>query len=232
MMSFNSHTFSVISGDIVKSSSIPLQELSNLHSTTFQISAEIANIISQPYTLGFSLYKGDSFQALIHKPEISPLIALVFRTLLRNAFLPLRIDARIAIGIGQVDVIPKTADQLGYGSAYTRAGRLLQSMKSKNELLMSSDNKKLDEQINAYLSLINDLMSKWTSGQVKVISNAFYYMNSDNLNKVIANERKVAESTISIHLKKASYHSIINSMNVISALIKEQCSLTKHSNNS
>lgn len=224
-MTSDNHIFAVISGDVVKSSAIPIQELVKLRSVTFQISADIAKIIDKPYSLGFSLYKGDSFQALIYQPETSPLIALVFRTLLRNAFLPFKLDARIAIGIGQVESIPQNADQLGYGPAYTSAGRLLQSMKSRIELLVSSDNQKLDEQINGYLSLINNLARQWSTGQIKAISTAFNYLNTDNLIQRIAKERKVAESTTSIHLKKASYLPIRNAMEIVSTLIKEEWSL-------
>jgi len=224
-MTSDKHIFSVISGDVVKSSAIPVQELSKLQSVTYQISDKIGDIFNHPYTLGFSLYKGDSFQALIYKPEMSPLIALVFRTLLRNEFLPFKLDARIAIGIGQVELIPRTADQLGYGPAYTRAGRLLGSMRSKIELSVSSDNQKLDEQINGYLSLINELTKHWPSGQIKAISTAFHYLHTDNLIQSIAKERKVAESTTSIHLKKASYLPIRNAMEIVSTLIKEEWSL-------
>jgi hypothetical protein len=228
-MTSDKHIFSVISGDVVKSSAIPVQELSKLRSVTFQISSEIADIFDRPYTLGFSLYKGDSFQALIDRPEISPSIALVFRTLLRNAFLPFKLDARIAIGIGQVESIPQNADQLGYGPAYTRAGRLLENQKSKTDLLISSDNPKLDERINGYLVLVNERVKHWTPGQIKTISTAFHHLNTDKLIRRIAKERKVAESTISIHLKKASYLPILNAMEIISKIIQEEWSLKNSS---
>ncbi|MFA5403828.1 MAG: hypothetical protein WC358_02725, partial [Ignavibacteria bacterium] len=125
----------VITGDIIKSGNIDVEQRGSLLTELKKIGKEIPKQLNEKFS--FEIIRGDSFQTLITKPHLALKIAVLMRAglrsktikkeKLRNAW-----DARIAIGIGTADFIRKNINESD-GVAFRYSGHLLESMKKTDE---------------------------------------------------------------------------------------------------
>lgn len=97
--------YSVITGDIVKSSKLSLDKHKLLIKVMRSCSKEIYKVFPGVLKYEPELFRGDSWQALIQKPELALSVALFYRAYLKAKMQLDSIDARMAISIGTVDFI-------------------------------------------------------------------------------------------------------------------------------
>jgi hypothetical protein len=96
--------YAVLTGDLIGSSRFRIQQreevLSNLKDSFQEISLDI---IASP----FVVFRGDSFQGVLARPEEALKATLIIRASLLSRFKEkrTRLDARIAIGIGTIDYL-------------------------------------------------------------------------------------------------------------------------------
>lgn len=157
--------YAVLTGDIIHSTKLPAEYRSILNK---KIEKELAKY-AKHFKLKSEFYRGDSFQCLVFNPKDSLRLALLIKTFIRQLDLPIRADARIAIGIGSID---HQEDSLAnsHGEAFALSGRALDSLKTSKQTLTISaaDPHALELQIESLL--LDTIMLKNTAFQSTVIN--------------------------------------------------------------
>ncbi len=114
----------------------------------------------------YQIYRGDSFQGWISSPQQALYASLHIKAALKVKD---TLDVRIAIGIGDINLIDKNI-ALSTGSALTRSGELLDSLKEKSQNLMVNSSKSLDLYMNTALKMALLSLDHWTANGAAVIN--------------------------------------------------------------
>ncbi|PQJ32972.1 hypothetical protein BST92_14045 [Nonlabens arenilitoris] len=114
----------------------------------------------------YQIYRGDSFQGWIHTPGQA-----LYASLHIKAALKVRdtLDVRVAIGLGDINLIDQNI-ALSTGTALTRSGELLDSLKDKDQNLMVSSGNPLDRYMNTALKMALLSLDHWTANGAAVIN--------------------------------------------------------------
>ncbi len=129
---------SVITGDIVQSSLLNQEERKMV---LFELK-ELFKSWNKLFPIEFTIYRGDSFQAVLKNPAKSLLVSLLIRAKLRSLSTQNSLakiwDARISIGIGEIDFEAEKIIESD-GEAFQLSGRNLDEMKRKDERIRLKD---------------------------------------------------------------------------------------------
>lgn len=142
----------VLTGDLVQSRSV---------SKTADWMNDLKKVLS---TYGASpkawqIYRGDSFQLELRKPEESLLAALRIKATMRRIK---GLDIRIAIGIGTKDYASNAVTESN-GEAFVHSGSGFEALrKLKRRLLVSSPWTDFDREINLMILLASIVMDRWS----------------------------------------------------------------------
>ena len=147
------------------------------------------------------IFRGDSFQCLLQKPEMALRSAVFIRGGLRTLqFYPsVKYDSRISIGIGTIDHTEKDEIDIKDGQAYRLSGHLLDSMKGRERLLFATPWPQIDRELNAAAGLIDVLIEQWTPDRADAVLKS---LNGKN-QKEIANMHKISQPAVSKRLSGA-----------------------------
>jgi hypothetical protein len=189
--------YSVITGDIVKSSKLPLDKHKLLVKVMRNCSKEISNIFPDSLKYKPELFRGDSWQVLIKKPELALSIALFYRAYLRAKMQLSSIDARMAISIGTVDFIESS---FGVGDAYKISGKALDK-KGKRKIKFVSDILSNSDVIDLLIYNTDFISTRWTSKQCKIVLLAL--QNRDQ--KAIASKLRISQQAVSKQIDAAGW---------------------------
>ena len=117
-------------------------------------------------------------------------------------------DARIAIGIGEVDLLASRLAASG-GKAFQLSGQLLDKMKNKKQSLAIDTDGKFNEELETEFILLDAILSKTTALQCEVINlKLLGYKEIE-----IADELKIMQSAV-------NQRSISGNWNAIDSMIK------------
>ena len=162
--------YAVLTGDLIGSSRFRIQQreevLSNLKDSFKKISSDI--IASQ-----FVVFRGDSFQGVLSRPDEALNAALIIRTSLLSKFKGkrTRLDARIAIGIGTIDYLPPDQAGEGDGEAFRNSGLELDKMKkSEQNLIIRTPWTEINEELRTECALLDAIIQRWTKEQAEAIA--------------------------------------------------------------
>lgn len=189
--------YSVITGDIVKSSKLSLDKHKLLVKVMRNCSKEISKIFPDSLKYQPELFRGDSWQVLIKKPELALSIALFYRAYLRAKMLLSSIDARMAISIGTVDFIESS---FGVGDAYKISGKALDK-KGKRKIKFVSDILPNSNAIDLLIHNTDFISARWTSKQCKIVLLAL--QNKDQ--KAIASKLRITQQAVSKQIDVAGW---------------------------
>lgn len=157
----NRQTIAVLTGDIVRSTSIPDEEYEDL---LYTLHNQLSYICNQHKHNEHQVMRGDSFQIIIHDPHNASLYALLLRTSLKERSSDF--DCRISIGIGDNDVIRHTVGN-STGEAFTHSGRALDLMKNETLIISSSDNS-FNEHFHLLTKYVDNQVSEMTERQCAI----------------------------------------------------------------
>jgi hypothetical protein len=165
--------YAAITGDIVGSTRFAgdrrEKALSTLKSSFRIMEDALAGTICAP----FAIHRGDSFQGVLDRPEVALRAALIIRAGLGAGFesgnLHLRMDARLAIGIGSIDSLPGGLSAEGDGEAFRLSGPALDAMKGDQRLVIRTRWPQIQAELDAECALLDALISKWSVGQAQAI---------------------------------------------------------------
>ena len=174
----------IITGDVIHSTRMDIKQRDWLFN-------QIVGALEQwdkDFGMKSETFRGDSFQCLIKKPIDALKLALLQKTFIRSLdhkdaneingskstrtiglLRPWIFDARIAIGIGEVNLLSSRLASSG-GEAFQLSGQLLDKMKSKKQSLAISTNDEFNEELETEFVLLDAIISKTTSFQCEVIN--------------------------------------------------------------
>jgi hypothetical protein len=193
----NKKLYSVITGDIVKSSKLSIDKHKLLVKIMRNCSKEISKVFPDSLKYQPELFRGDSWQVLIKKPELALSIALFYRAYLRAKMQLSSIDARMAISIGTVDFIESS---FGVGDAYKISGKALDK-KGKRKIKFVSDILLNSDVIDLLIQNTDFISARWTSKQCKIVLLAL--QNKDQ--KAIASKLRISQQAVSKQIDAAGW---------------------------
>lgn len=216
----------VITGDIIGSSQIPLGRRESILNELKGSFVEINDILLKDAISPFEIYRGDSFQAIISKPELSLLVGILIRSKLRSLTVESstktkrqfisNCDARISIGIGSMDYRGAQIIESD-GKAFQYSGRLIESMKrTGSNFSMQTPWDNINEEMNVSLAFTSNVISRWTQKQAETIYLYLLYKESQT---ALATKLNVSQPTIHKRLDLGQIDSIESLLNRFQRII-------------
>ena len=169
--------YAVVTGDIISSSKYSPAQRAHLLSALKESFRTIKDIWPHILCAPFELYRGDSFQGVLSKPEKALHASIVLRASLRHYFCTKRrrnaVDARIVVGIGSI--IPHNRAAEGDGEAFRRSGPVLDEiekrgrLKKQGLLRIVTPWPAVDAELNVECALLDALINRWSGEQAEAI---------------------------------------------------------------
>lgn len=171
--------YAVITGDIVGSTKRTAPEMKKVRAA---ISEAMKRFDARHFYLdrkweGVEFSQGDSWQIVLGNPSYALRLALSIQASLRHQT---NAETRMAIGIGTVDSLERTAG-ISTGEAFTLSGRALESLSSTFRLTGALPKRAeiLVEWFPGLLHLCGALMRSWTKRQAEVMGHWLTWPNQD-----------------------------------------------------
>lgn len=199
---------SIITGDIINS------RKTSLTSEWMQALKETLNTFGNE-PKHWEIYRGDSFQVEIPKPEESLNAALFIKASIKEIK---NLDVRIAIGIGEKTY---SADRIteSNGTAFINSGTCYENLKLKT-LALISPWEDINKQANLLIDLAALTMNNWPVITAKNIKVAM--LNPTSNQKELAGILKKSQSNISESLSRGGYEEILRMESYYHNLIKSK----------
>ena len=199
---------SILTGDIINSRSIPSDEWLPLVKDAFN------TVGKTPKT--WEIYRGDSFQIEIENIENTLLFAIKLKAVLKRIK---KLDIRIGIGIGKKNKGYNKITE-GSGEAFIHSGYAFDNMLKKQNLIILTDNRYLNNILNTSLSLALLTMDNWSVNSANFVLK--YLENPNTAQKIIAKELNISESSASERRKRAGLDEILQLEELYKILIKQE----------
>ncbi len=181
--------YAVITGDLVKSRKIIDTDketvINSLKETFEKINKELLF-----KTASFEMFRGDSFQFILPKPELALLVSIIIRAHLRTyeptlfsanrtksdkPILYAYSDARIGIGIGSVSYNAKKLAE-SQGEAFINSGKAFDALLNNNErLAILTPWENMNDELEVQCKLADTIISRWTVTTAEAISHHLLY---------------------------------------------------------
>lgn len=208
----------VITGDVVDSTSIPMEKRAGL----LECMSSVLDDIKHTYSISYEYFRGDSVQIVVDNPSDSLVVCILFRVGLRaqtEKELSIMCDIRLSIGIGMTEFLGGNVN-ISDGEAFRLSGRALDNM-GKSMLCLSTPWEDVNGEFGASLPFVDDTICGLTTGQAW----ALYYSLSKNLSKKeIASIMGQTSQNVSRLLILAKEKQIQNLMNRFRAVITTKIS--------
>lgn len=167
--------------------------------------------IGKNYTVPFSIFRGDSFQGVSSNPEEALKDAVLLRLKLIAGFdrgnSALRLDARIAVGIGTIRYLPADGSAgEGDGEAFRLSGLELDAMKKAGRGIIVTTPW---EDLNTTLSIFCDVLDRMIDGYTKRQAEAVMLTLEGLTQTEIGDRIGTSQSAVSYRLKGTDYDIIL-----------------------
>ena len=215
----------IITGDIIHSTKLDAEYRTKL----FNHIAKALKQWDKNYDMRSETFRGDSFQCLINKPVIALRILLIQKTFIRNLnpseiynvsnqrkpknqkqmIIPTWIlDARIAIGIGNVDYISNRLASSN-GEAFVLSGQLLDNLKSRKQSIGIATNDRYQDELETEFKLLDAIIAKTTALQCQVILHKLLGFTENH----IAEKLKINQSAVNQRSMNGNWNAIETMLN-------------------
>lgn len=162
-----SEIFAVLTGDIIGSTK--LSEPRHAYYSLRKLKEALTENFRNCLEFDLQTYRGDSWQLVLSRPEKAISIALFSRYFLLAEE---KIDSRVAIGIGEVDVLDEVSPLDSSGTAFVESGRLLETIMGKRHSNIAITSGVLSESTlkfsNSILGLVEKLIVGLTQRQARI----------------------------------------------------------------
>jgi len=203
----NNHIFAILTGDVVKSSALIPKDRKKLSKTLLRASKYLKTNFAQSIPSNIDIFRGDSWQLLVSKPEISLKIALILRAFLKIDMNNPKIDTRIAIGIGTIDFLDEYNISAGDGEAFRLSGLILESIPKDYYMgvaLSKNLNYYTSESLDVILKLIDYQIKNWTIQQTRAVFGALQNFTQKQIVKDVF-QSSLTQQAVADHLNKAGW---------------------------
>lgn len=154
----------------------------------------------------WEIYRGDSFQLEIKKPEEAFMAALRIKALLRG----INMDVRMSIGFGAKRYSGKKITESN-GSAFVNSGRKFDALREENvTLAILTGNDAFDREMNLFIRFALTITDNWSPATAKLVT--LLIENPDKSQVEIARMNKMNQSAVSQQKKRARFD-LINDLN-------------------
>lgn len=161
----------------------------------------------------FKIFRGDSFQGIVHNPEEALSTALLIKAAINRLHLKdedsnraykREADLRMAIGIGTYDFKRESILESN-GQAFQFSGRTLDEMKKdQRKLRLKTPLEEVNKEFDTSLMLFDVIADKWSTASAEVI----YYLLKDFKETEIGNELGISQSAVNQRKKAAGWDAI------------------------
>ena len=204
----------VITGDLVNSTNIATE-----WRQTVLDALNVCVTDFLPLTLiKLEMYRGDSFQIVVDKPDYTLTVAIALRAKLK-ATTPDKQqlwDARLSIGIGDISFESDnivTSD----GEAFRLSGRSFDNI-GKKRLSISTTWPDFDKDIKLVTRFADDIITSWTAKQAKVVYQSILF---PKLQKDLAEDLGMTRQNFNSHWSSAKGQLILDYMKYFKSLISK-----------
>jgi hypothetical protein len=165
--------YAVLTGDVAGSSRFEGEQRQKLLSIMKQSFALVSEMLGDDVmAFPFEIFRGDSFQGVLQNPAKALKAALIIRAGLRRSFqttLKDAVDARIAVGIGTISMLPDGRGGEGDGEAYRNSGPLLDKLTKESRFIkIVTPSKSLNQELDVECAMLDTIISRWSSQQAEV----------------------------------------------------------------
>jgi hypothetical protein len=228
--------YAIINGDIIGSTRMSIKEREEFMKHLQRGFEALKKIKTLGIVRNFEIYRGDSFQGALEKPEGALRAALLLRSLSRmsqptmvkvnpvakKVFISSAFDVtdlRIAVGIGTVTVL-KNKLMESDGEAFRLSGRLFDSMKRQGpNLAIETSFKDMNKELEASWGLIDAIVNKWTRAQAEVV---YYCLLGYSQVEIAKSLIKVSPPALNQRLKGAGWSALEKMITYFEETIQEK----------
>lgn len=207
----------VITADVVGSTQIKIEDRGTLPALLNELIREIAQCRPE-LKLQVDIFRGDSFQVWVEKPECAPLVALLLRAGLRKSALcagEQQLDARISVGIGDVAYRDATVSQSD-GEAFVLSGRGFDQLGKQQRLMVQTPSETTNEELRVETAFVDDIVSNWSALHSKIMYQALLYETSQG---ELAEKNGTSQQNVRKRLEKAKVKLIRMYLDRVASLI-------------
>lgn len=204
----------VITGDIVRSEQIAIDKRDLL----LKVLRDIVRDVQEKSPMGMEMFRGDSFQIVLERPEASMEVATMIRAGLKSNSPTDENevwDARLSIGIGTINYQSDsivTSD----GEAFKLSGRGLDAM-GKSRLAVKTCWEDVNEVLDVLMAFVDDLITGWSVNQ----ANAVYHSVALGLSQTdIATQFEKSQQNVSKTLNSSKEWLLKLALNRFETIIK------------
>lgn len=186
----------VLTGDIINSRAVESPEI-----YLKKLKAEFQAIGN--YGKDWEIYRGDSFQLRVNKPEELLLEGIKIKSSVKTID---KLDVRIALGVGTINYEAPSISESN-GDVFIRSGEVLKKL-IEEDLTMgfSSPWNEIDERINLMLKLAVTFMDNWTTRMAEAVYHSL--KNPGYTQKEIGALLKIKQNTVSDLLSRARMNEV------------------------
>jgi len=218
--------YAVITGDVVDSSKARDEHRSLLNEALKQ---SFKTVTAQygpggGKNVSFDIFRGDSFQGVLHDPADALAATLVIRASLRKnqpGESSFTWDARTAVGIGSISYLPEKVTE-GDGEAYRRSGPLLDTMKSGERLSIATPWEDVNDEFGSQTALLDAVIAKWTPQQAETVLELL----GGRSRKEIARKFDISQAAVHYRIKGAGWFAVEKFLNRYRAVLGEKQAAT------
>src|SRR4030066_1513796 len=166
----------------------------------------------------FWVFRGDSFQGILSRPEEALKAALIIRSFLVSRYKGKRsrLDARIAIGIGTVDYLPRRVGE-GDGEAFRNSGMELDGMKkSEKNLIVKTPWKELNDELSTEGALLDAVIERWTKEQAEAIMYQIIGLTQEEIARIL----KISQPAVFHRLRPGGSRAVQEFLKRFEAIVK------------
>jgi len=218
--------YAVVTGDIIASSKLPPHERKRLLDVMQAASKALRSFLKDVVPFDVDIFRGDSWQLLVAKPEKALNAALYFRAFLMAKMAPKRVDTRLAIGVGSVDFVSQDRVSKGDGEAFRQSGRALENLKGYHRMTFAFP-EGMDEQVTLAVKtvvyLMDALVMKWTPKQAQAVLAVLEGKNQEEIGKSWPSG-PISQQAVAQHLTKAGWHSLFHGIDFVEKELEMICS--------
>ncbi len=178
--------YAVLTGDLIGSRQLKSSGISYIEHLNKSLEYVWGGYHRPPF-----IYRGDSFQGITSEPESALKDAILLRLRLISGFnveekFP-RIDARVSIGVGEIDHLPDEGEDLGdlgemNGEAFEYSGLQLDRIKNERQnLAVKTPWEETNEELDIYCKMIDRLIERWTKKKCEAV---MYRLEGRTLNEI------------------------------------------------
>ena len=227
----------VITGDIVDSRAIDPKNRKKLYA---DLASFLNSMKKNSWISGYELFRGDSFQCVVEKKELTLRSALMLRSFIKSyeladekkdessetgtgkistkGYFPAKQDFRLSIGIGQVDFYNKKSLAHSDGQAFRFSGEELDNIKkAPYRITLKTFNDKFNESIEPAILLLDAVLQKWTNNQAEIVLYKLQNSKEEEISKALS----ISKSAVNQRTKSAQWFAIEKLLHYFETSVKD-----------